>query len=74
MSYVLPNYAGQLVSQARTDVEAHQLTLRVSTGGDDPYHAPNSSELQKTVTANGPNSQPGSLKNAGEWVGAVIPI
>ena len=71
--YVVPNFAGWLVSAAQNHTTSAGVGLRVSTATDDPYHVPTSPELSRTIIQNGSNSEPGSTKHVGEWVGTEIP-
>jgi hypothetical protein len=72
-SYVVPNFAGWVVSAAQNHTTAAGVGLRVSSSTDVPFHVPDSSELTRTIIQNAPNSPPGSNKGANEWVGVQIP-
>jgi hypothetical protein len=71
--YVVPNFAGWVVSSAQTHTTASGVGLRVSSSADIPFHVPDSSELTRTIVQNASNSPPGSTKVPGEWVGVQIP-
>ncbi len=69
--YIVPNFSAQKVNQVRGRVPSG-IGVRVKEEGDQVFHAPSTAEEAWTVETNGPNSQPGSTKTTGDWVGVVV--
>jgi len=70
--YIIPNFQNKTVSYAKDQTAARQVGLKVKTIANPTWHDPDSAELQLTITSNGSDSQPGTIKTNGEWVGVEV--
>jgi len=70
MTFLVPNFRSKKVSEVENETPSG-IGVKVKSA-DTEWHDPTPAEEDAEVVANGPNSQPGTTKEEGEWVGVEI--
>jgi len=71
-TYIIPaNLPGQKVDVVKNSLPSG-IGIKVRTSAEAPFQDPSPDQLTATISAMGPNSQPGDAKTNGEWIGVVI--
>ena len=71
MTWIVPNFRNKTVSEAESETPG-DIGVKVKSPADEQWHEPDAAEQSAAVVSNGPDSQPGTTKTAGEWVGLEI--
>ncbi len=71
MTWIVPNFRNKTVSEVESDTP-DDIAVKIKIGNDGTWHEPGAAEQSLIVEDNGPNSQAGTQKTSGEWVGVKI--